>query len=68
MGAKSADKNTARGMAPITKREYDEMKESLAMMARSLSTLVAVYEQLAERETGAPVVYPSDEPADEDIL
>ena len=54
---------------PIARRDIDELKEAVNMMARSLSSLVALYEQMAERLTGQEIVYPKGEgPDSEDIL
>lgn len=53
---------------PVTRREFDEIKENIAMIARSMASLVVVYEQLAEREIGLPIIYPPEEPVDEATL
>lgn len=53
----------------MTRREFDDIKESINVMARSLSPLAVLYEQMAERMTGREIVYPPGEgPDSEDIL
>lgn len=49
---------------PIARRDIDDLKEAVNMMARGMAQLVSIYESLHVRSTGESVAYPPNPPED----